>query len=99
AMLGARALRRAGSARRLAAAGLIGSIAITLAMAALGSLELRVPLRFLDGGFHLVAITALVAAATAGDPAERARRAVIMGGTIVIGLASGLGIGGAFPQI
>lgn len=99
AMLGARALRRAGSARRLAASALFASIAITLAMAALGSLELRVALRFLDGGAHLLAITALVAAATAGDSAERARRAVLMGGTIVVGLASGLGLGGAFHHI
>lgn len=94
-----RLLRRAGSARRLATAALIASTAITLVMAALGSLELRVALRFLDGGCHLLAITALVGAATAGDPAERARRAVIMGGTIVLGLARGLGVGGAFHAV
>jgi MFS family permease len=99
AMLGSRLLRRAGSARRLATVALIASTAITLAMAALDSFELRVALRFLDGGCHLLAITALVGAATAGDPAERARRAVIMGGTIVLGLAGGLGVGGAFHHV
>jgi len=99
AMLGARLLRRAGSARRLATAALIASTAITLGMAAVDSLELRVALRFLDGGCHLLAITALVGAATAGDAAERARRAVIMGGTIVLGLAGGLGVGGAFHRV
>jgi MFS family permease len=99
AMLGTRALRRAGSARRLAAAALIASIAITLAMAALRSLELRIALRLLDGGCHLIAITALVAAATPGDPAQRARRAVIMGGAIVLGLGSGIGLGGAFHRV
>ena len=99
AVLGARLLRRAGSPRRLAAAALTASIAITLAMAAIDALELRVALRFLDGGAHLFAITALVAAATAGDSAERARRSVLMGGTILVGLASGLGIGGAFHHI
>jgi hypothetical protein len=99
AMLGVRLLHRAGSARRLATVALIASTAITAAMAALDSFELRVALRFLDGGCHLLAITALVGAATAGDPAERARRAVIMGGTIVLGLAGGLGVGGAFHRV
>jgi hypothetical protein len=99
AMLGAHLLRRAGSARRLATAALIASTAITLGMAAVDSLELRVALRFFDGGCHLLAITALVGAATAGDAAERARRAVIMGGTIVLGLAGGLGVGGAFHRV
>jgi MFS family permease len=98
ATLGARALRRAGSPRRLAAAALLASIAVTLAMAAAGSLELRVALRFLDGGFHLLAITALVAAATAGDPDQRARRAVILGVAIVLGVAGGLGIGTRFAR-
>lgn len=96
AAFGSRALRRAGSPRRLAAGALIASIAVTLAMAMIGSIEVRVALRFLDGGFHLLAISALVAAATAGDPAQRARRAVIMGGAIVLGVAAGLGVGGAF---
>jgi MFS family permease len=98
AAFGARALRRAGSPRRLAAAALLASIAVTLAMAGLGSLELRVALRFLDGGCHLLAITALVAAATAGDPDQRARRAVILGVAIVLGLVAGLGIGSRFVR-
>src|SRR5215470_2711620 len=86
AALGGRALRRAGSARRLAAAALIASVAVTLAMAPVASLELRIALRFLDGGCHLLAITALVATATGGDPDQRARRAVIMGLAIVLGV-------------
>jgi MFS family permease len=98
ALFGARALRLAGSARRLAAIALIASIAVTLAMAAVVSLELRIALRFVDGGCHLLAITALVAAATAGDPEQRARRAVMMGVAIVLGVASGLGIGGVLGR-
>ncbi|HEX3759665.1 MAG TPA: MFS transporter [Kofleriaceae bacterium] len=98
AALGARALRRAGSPRRLAAAALLASVVVTLAMAAVGSLELRIALRFLDGGCHLLAITALVAAATAGDPDQRARRAVILGVAIVLGVAGGLGIGTRFVR-
>jgi MFS transporter len=90
---GARALRRAGSARTLAAVALAASIAVTLAMAALASLELRVALRFVDGTCHLLAITALVAAATAGDATLRTRRAVTMGLAIVLGVAGGLGLG------
>jgi hypothetical protein len=93
AAVGAPALRLAGSARMLAAAGLIGSIVVTLAMVAITSLELRIVLRFFDGGFHLLAITALVGAATSGDAALRARRAVTMGVAIVLGIAGGLGIG------
>jgi MFS family permease len=101
AVLGARALRRAGSARRLAAIALIASIAVTLAMAPLASLELRIALRFVDGACHLLAITALVAAATTGDPDQRARRAVVMGVAIVLGVAGGLGLGGTLgrPEI
>jgi MFS family permease len=98
AALSGRMLRRAGSARALAAAALIASVAITLAMAAVDSLELRIALRFLDGGCHLLAITALVAAATAGDADQRARRAVIMGIAIVLGIAGGLGIGTQFAR-
>src|SRR5262245_12588397 len=49
ATLGARALRTAGSTRRLAAAALAASAVITLAIAALASFELRVALRFVDG--------------------------------------------------
>jgi MFS family permease len=90
---GARALRIAGSARSLAAAALIACIAVTLAMAALASFELRLVLRFADGACHLLAITALVAAATAGDPELRTRRAVTMGLAIVLGVAGGLGVG------
>lgn len=98
AVLGARALHRAGSPRRLAAAALLASVVVTLAMAAASSLELRIALRFLDGGCHLLAITALVAAATAGDPDQRARRAVILGVAIVLGVAGGLGIGTRFVR-
>jgi MFS family permease len=98
AIAGARALRRAGSARRLAAVALAASALVTLAMAGAGSIELRIALRFLDGGCHLLAITALVAAATAGDPDQRARRAVVMGVAIVLGVAGGLGLGGAFHR-
>lgn len=98
AAFGGRALRRAGSPRRLAAAALLASIATTLAMAPVASLELRIALRFLDGGCHLLAISALVAAATSGDPDQRARRAVIMGGAIVLGVAGGLGMGSQFLQ-
>lgn len=90
---GKRALRVAGSSRTLAAAALIASITVTLAMAALDSLELRIGLRFIDGACHLLAVTALVAAATAGDADRRARRAMIMGQTIVLGVAGGLGVG------
>jgi Major Facilitator Superfamily len=93
AAFGARALRRAGSARTLALVALLGSVAVTLAMAAIPSLSIRIGLRFLDGGCHLLAITALVAAATSGDAAVRARRAVTMGVAIVLGIAGGLGLG------
>ena len=93
AALGARALRRAGSARALATLALLGSVAVTLAMAAIPSLSIRIGLRFFDGFCHLLAITALVAAATSGDAAVRARRAVTMGVAIVLGIAGGLGIG------
>jgi MFS family permease len=96
AVFGRRALRRAGSARRLAVWALIASIAVTLALAAVRTLELRIALRLVDGACHLLAITALVAAATAGDSEQRARRAVIMGVAIVVGVAGGLGLGGAF---
>lgn len=98
AMLGARALRRARSARRLAVAALAASVAATLAIAGAASLELRVALRLADGAFHLLAITTLVAAATAGDPVQRARRAVIAGVAIVLGVGGGIGVGGAFHQ-
>lgn len=90
---GARALRRAGSARTLASAGLAGSVVVTLALVALSSLEARIALRFLDGACHLLALTALIAALTGGDAVRRARRAVTMGLTIVLGVGSGLGIG------
>jgi MFS family permease len=98
AALGGRALRRAGSPRRLAAAALLASAVVTLAMAGVVSLELRIAMRFLDGGCHLLAITALVAAATAGDPDQRARRAVIVGVAIVLGVAGGLGFGTRFTR-
>src|SRR5689334_18114627 len=49
AALGATALRRAGSARRLAIAGLVASVALTLVMAALDALPVRIALRFADG--------------------------------------------------
>jgi len=91
---GAPALRRIGSARALAAAALAASIVVTLLMAALDSLELRVALRFVDGACHLLAITTVVAAATSGDPDLRARRAVMMGLAIVLGVASGILLGG-----
>ncbi|MEO7735619.1 MAG: MFS transporter [Kofleriaceae bacterium] len=93
AAFGARALRRAGSARALAILALLGSVAVTLTIAAIPSLPIRIGLRFFDGGCHLLAITALVAAATSGDAEVRARRAVIMGVAIVLGIAGGLGIG------
>jgi MFS family permease len=93
ALWGAHALRTAGSARRLAVVALAASIAVTLAMAAIEPLELRIVLRFADGACHLLAITALVAAATAGDAALRTRRAVAMGLAIVLGIAGGLGVG------
>jgi Major Facilitator Superfamily len=99
AALGVRALRRAGSARWLAATALIASIAVTLAMAPVASIELRIALRFLDGGCHLLAITALVATATGGDLEQRARRAVIMGLAIVLGVAGGLGIGAPVAHV
>ena len=92
---GQRALRIAGSARKLAAVALAASIVVTLAMAAIASLEARIALRLLDGSCHLLALTALVAAATSGDAASRARRAVGMGLAIVLGVASGLGLGAA----
>ena len=93
AAVGTRALRWAGSARTLAIAALIASIAVTLAIAVVDSLGLRIGLRLLDGGCHLLAITALVAAATAGDAEQRARRAITMGLAIVLGVAGGLGLG------
>jgi len=98
AAFGARALRRAGSARRLAIAALIASVAVTLAMAAFASLDLRIALRLVDGGCHLLAITALVAAATAGAPDQRAGRAVILGVAIVLGVAGGIGVGTQFVR-
>jgi hypothetical protein len=94
AALGARALRAAGSARRLAIAALIASVALTVVMAAVPALPARIALRFADGTFHLLAITALVAAATSGDAARRASRAIAMGVAIVLGVAAGLGLGG-----
>jgi hypothetical protein len=95
---GTRALRRAGSARALAVAGLVASVAVTLAMAAIDSFAIRVGLRFADGACHLLAITALVAAGTAGPAASRAGRAVTLGLAIVLGVAGGLGIGAALGQ-
>src|SRR4029079_17876189 len=93
AALGNRALRRVGSPRTLPPAALAASVLVTLAMAALDSLELRVVLRFVDGACHLLAITAVVAAATSGGEALRARRAVTMGLSIVLGVAAGIGAG------
>src|SRR5262245_59157985 len=95
---GARALRFIGSARALAVAALGASIVATLLMAALDSLELRVALRFVDGACHLLAITTVVAAATSGDPELRARRAVVMGLAIVLGVACGIFLGGPIPS-
>lgn len=101
AALGARALRVARSARSLAVAALTGSVAVILVMAALDSLELRIGLRCLDGACHLLAVTALVAAATSGDAELRARRTVVMGIAIVLGVAGGFGAGGALndPEV
>jgi MFS family permease len=99
AAFGARALRRAGSARALAAAGLTTSVLITLAMAAVDSLEARIALRFLDGACHLIALTSLIAALTGGDAVRRARSAVMMGLTIVLGIGAGLGIGAVLTLI
>jgi MFS family permease len=98
---GARALRRIGSARALAAAALAASIIVTLAIAAIDSLELRVALRFVDGACHLLAITTVVAAAASGDAERRARRTVAMGLAIVLGVACGILLGGqlADPQL
>lgn len=90
---GRRALRVSGSTRALALAALTASIIVTLATAAIAPLEIRVGLRFVDGACHLLAITALVAAATAGDADLRARRAMTMGLTIVLGVAGGIGVG------
>ncbi|HEU4735246.1 MAG TPA: MFS transporter [Kofleriaceae bacterium] len=98
AALGTRVLGPARSARTLAAAALIGSVAATLAMALLDSFSLRVGLRFVDGACHLLAITALVAAGTAGDAELRARRAVRLGIAIVLGVAGGFGLGGALHE-
>jgi MFS family permease len=92
---GARALQLARSARSLAVAALAGSVAVILVMAALDPFALRVGLRFLDGACHLLAVTALVAAATSGDAELRARRTVMMGIAIVLGVAGGFGLGGA----
>jgi hypothetical protein len=90
---GARALRLAGSARRLAGVALAASVVLTLAIAVIDSLELRIGLRLADGGCHLLAITALIASATGGDSTVRTGRAVWMGVAIVVGVASGLGLG------
>ncbi|HEY0190212.1 MAG TPA: MFS transporter, partial [Kofleriaceae bacterium] len=95
AALGSRALAVSGSPRRLALAGLSASILVTLAIAAITPLELRVGLRFLDGACHLLAVTSLIAVGTAGAAELRARRAVWMGVAIVLGVAGGLGLGGA----
>jgi hypothetical protein len=92
---GKRALRLAGSARMLAIAALIASVAVTLAIAAIDSFAIRIGLRIVDGACHLLAITALVAAGTAGDPELRVRRAVALGIAIVLGVVGGLGIGAA----
>ncbi|HEY0992303.1 MAG TPA: hypothetical protein VGD80_34865, partial [Kofleriaceae bacterium] len=75
-------------------AALGASIAETLLRAALDSLELRIALRFVDGACHLLAITTVVAAATSGDPELRARRTVVMGLAIVLGVACGIFLGG-----
>ena len=98
AALGARALRIARSTRSLAVAALVVSVAATLAIAVIDSFALRVGLRGLDGVCHVLAITALVAGATSGDPELRARRAVVMGVAIVLGVAGGFGLGGALPD-
>jgi hypothetical protein len=95
AVLATGALRLARSARSLAVAALAGSIAVMLVMSALDPFALRVGLRFVDGACHVLAITALVAAATCGDAELRARRAVVMGIAIVLGVAGGFGVGGA----
>lgn len=94
AAFGTRALAWTGSARRLAIAGLGASIAVTLAIAAIDALDVRIGLRFVDGICHLLALTALIAAGTAGDGERRAGRAVWLGVAIVIGVAAGLGVGG-----
>ena len=95
AALGTRALAMIGSPRRLAIAGLSASILVTLAIAAVTPLDLRIGLRLVDGACHLLAVTSLIAAATAGSLELRARRAVWMGVAIVLGVAGGLGLGGA----
>ena len=95
AALGTRALALVGSPRRLALAGLATSVAVTLAIAAITPLELRIGLRFVDGACHLLALTALISAGTTGTLELRARRAVWMGVAIVLGVAGGLGLGGA----
>lgn len=99
AALGARALRRTGSARSLAIAALTTSVILILAIALASSLELRIGLRLADGGCHLLAITALIATATSGDATSRARRAVAMGVAIVLGIAAGLGLGGVIGHL
>jgi hypothetical protein len=95
---GARALRWTGSPRRLAAGSLAASIALMLVIAAVDSLALRVGLRLADGVCHVLAITALAASATSGDPVRRARRVVLTGLAIVLGIAGGLGIGAALTR-
>jgi MFS family permease len=90
----ARALRSARSTRSIPVAALAGSVVATLAIAGIGSFALRVGLRLLDGGCHVLALTALIAAATSGDAELRARRAVVMGIAIVLGVGAGFGVGG-----
>jgi MFS family permease len=99
AALGGRALQLAGSARRLAAAALVGSVIATLAIAAIDALPARLALRFVDGALHLSAITALVAAGTAGTAEARARRAIALGLAIVLGVAAGLGLGAGMGRL
>jgi hypothetical protein len=98
ATLGTRALRAIGSARRLAIVALLASVVVTLAIVPVDSLALRIGLRFVDGACHLLAITALVAAGTAGPAEQRAARAVSLGLAIVLGVAGGLGLGSRLDQ-
>ena len=87
-------VRRSGS-RRLVPAALAISALASLGVLAAPGLGTVLLLRTLDGACHLLALSALLAGAGGAALGERETRNAWLGGAIVLGLAAGLGVGGA----
>jgi hypothetical protein len=93
-----RRLRGSGelAARRLVVTALVASTALNAMMAAVavasGWLGLLVGLRLVDGVAHVAAVMGVLGA-IGGDGAVRDRRLRLLGGLLVIGIATGLGAG------